>query len=424
MASTEVAPAASRPLHAGWRPAVLTSRPFLLIWLGLSVSLLGDHFYRVGLTWTTTALGGLGDAVVLGAIMALPSALFGLVGGAIVDRSNHVGVLIGSDVVRAVIMGVVTGVVVSPLPHVPLLLGGAFLLSSASVMFMPAFQTLLPVIAGGDRERIIAMDAWVIGTVNVMNIAGPALAGVLLATIDTSWLFGFDAASFLFSALMLALMGRVLPPLELPADRPKRTPGGVLRGARQGLVFLRRHDVLRPQFSTFPFMEGSVYALVFVLPAFVDAHLGGGSAAYGAVIAANAVGRVAGLTLITRTPLKRRRGVIFAGNFVVQGTAVLLLAFSGRLWLAALASVVMGLPAGAAQVAMSSYIQMELPPELRGRVFGALSSVIMWLIPIAPVVFGSIALQWSSATAVTAIGATLVAGGLFIASHRAVRSVR
>src|SRR5689334_5780492 len=95
---------ATRPRVSIWRP--LRERNFLLLWSGQSISLLGDEFHFVALTWLVLALSGSGLA--LGGVLmvaAVPRALFMLVGGAATDRRSPRQVLLFSNAARGVLVG-------------------------------------------------------------------------------------------------------------------------------------------------------------------------------------------------------------------------------------------------------------------------------------------------------------------------------
>ncbi|PXX58776.1 transmembrane secretion effector [Nocardia tenerifensis] len=381
---------------------VLGNRAFAFLWLGLVVSVLGDAFYRVALTLTVAKAGPTG-LIGLGVALALPTAAIGLFAGVLIDRSDRVRLLIGTDLVRCAIVAVLGLLLLGGRTSLTGTLFLATLLAFVSVVFMPAFQTLLPEVGGNDRTRIIAMDAWILGALSVVGVLGPALAGVLLRYVDGAVLMFLDAATFGFSALMI-FGARVRAPM--PSDP---APGaGRLEAVGAGVRFLMKHPVLGPCFQTFPFMDFAFNSIPFVLPLLLGT---GGPARYGAQLAALAVGRVAGMTLLNKTALQRHRGAVLRANFLAQGAGILLFAACATSWVGLIPLALTGIPAGAAQVAMSSYIQLEVAPELRGRVFAALISMVTWLAPFGPIVFVALA-GWAGPTlSLAAIAAVLLAGG-------------
>ncbi|MEV4017759.1 MFS transporter [Nonomuraea angiospora] len=395
----------------------LRSQAFSFIWIGFTVSILGDHFFRVALTLDMADHGVFGLAS-LGMALALPTAIVGLVAGVFVDRYDRIRLLVSTDLVRCLLVALLGLLLIADGSSFAVTICLAVLLTFVSVVSTPALQATLPrIIAdepgdkGGGKRRLIAMDAWVLGALSVCGIVGPALAGVLLSWFEPGVLMLVDAATFAFCAVMVLCAGR-----RMPAPEPVAVPGGPrpskLRAAGEGLRFLMRHPVLGPCFRTFPLMEFATGSIPFVLPLLLSATGSQGSEQYGFMLGALAVGRVLGMFLLNRTALANRRGAVLRYNFLIQGGAFVLVALTGGGWPALLAMAVAGIPAGAAQVAMSSYVQIEVEPQMRGRVFAALTSMVTWLAPFGPLLFVSLVGVISAPIAMAAIGAVVVAGGV------------
>ncbi|MFI6172496.1 MFS transporter [Nocardia sp. NPDC051052] len=393
------------PRSAGLRSGIPGNRAFALIWLGLAVSVIGDAFYRVALTLTVAHAGPSG-LIGLGVALALPTAVIGLFAGVLIDRSDRVRLLIGTDLIRCAIVAVLAILLFGGSTSLAGTLPLATLLAFVSVVFTPALQTLLPELARNNRDRIISMDAWILGALSIIGVVGPALAGFLLQYVDSAVLMFIDAATFAFSAVMI-FSARIPAPIPSSASGTGSTSGR-LQAIGEGVRFLLKHRVLGPCFQTFPFMDFAFNSIPFVLPLLLGTD---GSARYGAQLAALAVGRVVGMAVLNKTPLKRHRGAVLRVNFLAQGTGILLFAGCATSWIGLIPLVLTGIPAGAAQVAMSSYIQLEVAPEMRGRVFTALISMVTWLAPFGPIVFVSLAGVSSPTLSFAAIAVVLLVGG-------------
>lgn len=387
----------------------LRTPAFSFIWVGFTVSVLGDHFFRVALTLNMAEHGVFGLAS-LGVALALPTAIVGMFAGVFVDRYDRIRLLISTDVVRCLLVALLGLLLLIDRSSLAVTICLAVLLTFVSVVATPALQATLPRIIG-DKRGLIAMDAWVLGALSVCGIAGPALAGVLLSWVEPGTLMLVDAATFAFCAVMILCAGRRMPAPEPVADSAGPRPSK-LRAAGEGLRFLMRHPVLGPCFRTFPVMDFATGSVPFVLPLLLSATGEQGSEQYGFMLGALAVGRVLGMFLLNRTSLADRRGAVLRYNFLIQGGALALVAWAGGGWPALLFMAVAGIPAGAAQVAMSSYVQLEVEPQMRGRVFAALISMVTWLAPFGPLVFVSLAGVTSAPVALAAIGAVVVAGGV------------
>lgn len=411
------------------------------LWSGQAVSLFGDEFFKVVLLWYA-GLAGLAESGSLGLAMALPIAIFGMFGGVIADWFPRVWVMIISDLSRAAAAALAAIMLaLDPTPSFAALLAVAALLVTLGLPFRPAVQAAMPDLVGADRNRLVAADAWLMGMTLTVAAAGPAIAGLSFG-LGMATLLAFDAASFVFSAAMIWSLRNGFASAEretrtdtptgpdAPATTATRSAGSewrgmslgtlvgtLLRRVLDGLRFAMRHPVLRPSFLTFPVMEAVLFSLSFFLPQLLHGR-GHSVQTLGVLLTVWTVGRVCGLLAFRSGWLKLRRSLVFRINFVFQGLAVLVIASSGSLVVMGAAFLLLGLPAGAAQVAMSTYLQTEVPRELRAQAFACLSSIVTWCAPLGPVLLGLVGSAFGVTPVFAVIGAVLLAGGVFLASRR------
>ena len=185
-------------------PEVLrTEAQFRLLFAGQVLSLVGDRVMLVALPFAVLEAGGSIEAVGLVVTAQLvPFLVFALAGGVISDRGDRRRVLIASDVARLIVQGV-GGVLLVADAASPLTLGIlAALYGTADAFFQPAFTGLLPqtVSHAGQLQPANALRGL---SFSVSNIAGPAIAGVLVATSGAGAAMLFDACSFAVSVACL-----------------------------------------------------------------------------------------------------------------------------------------------------------------------------------------------------------------------------
>ena len=209
---------------------VIRSPRYFPLWLGQIISNLGDTLNYVALVVLVFRLSHSGlavSALVLAEIV--PTLLLGPIAGVAIDRFDRKRVLIVVDSLRAVL------VLVLALTHalwaVYLL---ATLLAVGSTLFNPALQAVIPALLT-DEERLAANSvAWSSG--RLVQIIGASVAGGLIAWAGTTPAFLVNAASFAFSAVMLAR-------LSIPARQGSSRGGGLaswLRDAGEGVAYARR----------------------------------------------------------------------------------------------------------------------------------------------------------------------------------------
>jgi len=210
--------------------AILRNRTYFPLWLGQIVSNLGDTLNYVALVVLVYRLSGSGLAVSTVVVFEIvPVLVIAPFAGVVIDRFSRKGILIGSDVARALLMlGLIAA---TETWHVYLI---AALLTVATVFFTPTVQAVLPAIVAEDALLAANSVAWSTG--RLVQILASALAGGLIAAAGTDLVFALNGLTFLFSAAMIA---RITIPAHAGHLQEGTTRGltGYLADARAGLAF-------------------------------------------------------------------------------------------------------------------------------------------------------------------------------------------
>jgi MFS family permease len=392
------------------------------LWTGFIISILGDHLHSVGLNWVVTQNGGVLSASALGALCAIPITIFGVVGGVVADRVHKGRLLIAIDLIRAA-LGACAAICAASAPtRVLPYFVIAFMMTIGDALFAPAHRAMLPEIAGEKRDTVVGVDALMFGSMYALQVLGPAIAGFVMGLLPLHLLFAGDALSYVLSAILIRVTLRVGPRLQPPARSRSLDLASFVADAKAGFRCLFSDPFLRPQFTSFAFTDSGYYAFPLLLPAFLQTQGDLNTAHYGLLLATIALGRVTGSVLLARTALKRHRGRVLALNHLLQGLALaaFVLTFGHGSWVSLVCLFLSGLPGGASSVAMSSYMQLEVPREMRARVFAGISVLTTALIPLAIPLFGAIATAVGPRGGIGAIAVLYVVGGLYVAAHRAV----
>lgn len=378
--------------------SVFAERNFMLLFGGSSISALGDQFTLVALPWLVLKLTG--DAAALGlvlAAMALPRALFMLLGGAVVDRLSPRRVLLAARTVNAALIGLLTVLVLSGHVHMAAVYVIALGIGLATAFVYPAGSSLIPRILS--PQQLASGNALTMGARQLSMFVGPGLAGLVIAlgahaghggTADSHGLglaFAIDTVSFLFSLASLSL-------IRLPDEA---SPGTARRG-----VFAELAEGVRTAWNDVPLRAFMLYAgavTILVggpvqvgLPMLADTRLDMGAASLGILMTANGGGMLVGAALSPRVVrrLQGRLGLMvlmfdslvglaLAGLSQVHGTA------TGALLLATV-----GLFAGLVQVGVISWIQQRAPRAMLGRIMSIVIFIFMGVGPISAAAAGSL----------------------------------
>jgi hypothetical protein len=199
--------------------ALLRRRDFRRVYVAVSASELGDALQYIALMWFAFEAGGPLGVLAVRLADSVPALVFGLHGGLVADRWDRRRVLVAADLVRAaVLVPVAVAGLAGALPLWGLVVA-AFILTSATSYFDPAYGALLPSLV--ERQNVQQANGLVRATAEALSVGGWAVAAGLLAVLPVSAFFALNAATFIFSAAILATVrvGR-------KAGRPTRTPAG------------------------------------------------------------------------------------------------------------------------------------------------------------------------------------------------------
>lgn len=398
-------------------------------WLmgGSLISALGDQFTMIALPWLVLQLTR--DPLALGMMVALlgvPRAVLILFGGALVDRHSPKRVLMLTKYVNTVLLGLLAALVLSGRAALPQVIALAVILSLASAFSIPAGTSMLPQAVA--PQRLAPANAMLMALRQVTMLAGPLLAGLLFAlagdgsagmqdghALGLGLAFAFDAFSFALSAWTLA---KVRPLAAAPAAAGQAGGGAdapsVLRSIGAALASLWRDLTLRTAFLYWGLcacVTGGVMQVAMPLLASERLH---GAAALGLLMGANGAGSLAGMAL-SGIAGRRRLGTLGLTLLAIDGLVGILLMPLGLItssWQGMLILGAIGVLGGYVQVAVFTWIQQRVAPQMLGRMMSIFMFVFMGLAPLTAAVAGWLASLVSLAALFTGAGLGLSAAAL------------
>ena len=276
--------------------ALWRHRNFRYLWGAQAVSAFGSRITRTALPIIAivTVAATPFDLALLSSLEVVPAIVVGLLAGGWIDRSRKRGVLIAADLVRA-------GVVVS-IPFVAWwsaitmlqLYAIAVIVGAASALFRLADLAYLPRLIG--REHLIEGNSKLATTESIAEIGGPGLAGVLIQILTAPIAMLLDAASYLWSAAMLARIDADERTPPAPAQRPS-----VIDDVRVGLQAGFGHPQIGPTLWALGIgsLADGFFMSLYMLYA-IDT-LGIGIATIGVLIGLGGIGALAGALVANAT---------------------------------------------------------------------------------------------------------------------------
>jgi MFS family permease len=280
----------------------------------------------------------------------------------------------------------------------------ATMLGVVNAFDVPARQSFLIEMVG--REDLLNAIALNSTMFNGARVAGPAIAGLLVAHIGEGWCFFLNGVSYIAVLAGLLMMRIEISQVVHDGNSP-------IEKLREGLRFVRRAKPIRTLLLLLGLVSFTALPFSVLVPIFADRILHGGARGLGILMGATGVGALAGaLTLATRS------GVHGLGRWVMfscAGFSLSLAAFalSRNFWLSTALLVPVGFSMMLQMSSTNTLIQAMVPDELRGRVMSLYSMMAMGMAPFGALLGGAVAQQLGAPLTV-AMGAIVALGGAAI----------
>jgi CRP-like cAMP-binding protein/Na+/melibiose symporter-like transporter len=338
--------------------AVFRHRNFRLLWLAQFVSAIGSGIASIAaaiLVYRETD-SALSVGIVL-LVNSLPGLLVGLVAGVYVDRYDRKKIMIAADLLCACVMALIPLL----LPFGTIWLYVLLLLASALEQFFePALESVLPETTPED-ELATANSMMTVSSVGASTI-GFALAGLIAVSMPLVWAFYLDAASYVVSALCIALVR--VKPIEAPENT---SVGAVLTNLRAGLRYIKQTPVLRSLFTGFaPIFVIFGLQLALLLP-FATRALGASEFEYSLIEGVGMIGFVLGSLAMANVVTRLHEGQWISLSILAMGLLSIWFASLASVPSAILVYVLYNLCNAPSYIGRRLVIQRNTPRELRGR---------------------------------------------------------
>ncbi|MFG2393700.1 MFS transporter [Streptomyces lavendulae] len=373
------------------------------LWTAQTVSSLGDGVSHAALPLLALTLTR--DPMALAVVAAagtLPWLLFGVLGGALVDRWDRRRTMWVTDAARGALLATAAAAAALDVLNIPLLAAVSFLLGLGGLFFDTAATAYLPDLLGRDPALLERANSRLRGTQTAASgFAGPPAGSALLALGRAVPLLA-DAVSFALCALLV----RSLP----AAPRPVPQAGeSLLRQARAGASYVFRDRLLlglalRPAVGNVAFL-----AVETVLALFAHDRLGVDGLGFGLLLTAEATGGLLGAGIASFLGRRLGTGTALTCTALVEGLAILGLAAAPDPYAAGLALAVCGAGMGATMVLAPSLRQTIVPAHLMGRVASTSRMLAMCAAPFGAFLGGWLASSYDVRTPLYAAAGLLLA---------------
>jgi MFS family permease len=343
--------------------AALRQRNFAYLWFGQVISLTGDWvlfvvlpFYVYSLTGSALATG------IMFIVQTIPSILFGSIAGVFVDRWDRKRTMFIANLAQAITL--IPLFIVHSQQWIWVVYIFAFIEALISQFFEPAKNAIIPNLV--DEEHLIAANSLNSMSQELTRLIGPVLGGLLLGLLGINSVIVVDAASFLLSAGMIALI--VLPPntnqpqVQNETSHPWASIGKVWHEWVEGLQLVRKQQLI----------TGIIEVLI---AAYVKQVMHGNALMLGWLMTAQAIGGIAGSLIIVQLSKVIHPTKLIPLSALIFGPLIIVIANFPVLPVVLPLATIIGVAVIGFFVSMITLLQGNVADEYRGRIFGALNTV-------------------------------------------------
>ncbi|MGB6198946.1 MAG: MFS transporter [Candidatus Acidiferrales bacterium] len=387
----------------------LRHRNFQLFFGGQFISLIGTWMQIIAEAWLVYRLTG--SSLLLGAVGfagRIPIFLLAPVGGLVADRWNRQKVVIATQSASMVVAFTLAGLALAHRLTVWEIMLLAALMGVVNAFDIPARQAFLVEMV--EREDLLNAVALNSSMFNGARVAGPAVAGILVAALGVGWCFFANAASYIAVIIGLALM-RIEKPTALEENE------SALENVIEGFQFARQTGPVWALLLLVGLVSFVAMPVTVLMPIFADRILHGGVEGLGWLMGATGVGALLGaLALATRKDVRGLGRWVFV-SAAWFGASLVLFGFSRWMWFSIAVLVPSGFFMMVNMAATNTLLQAMAPDRLRGRVMSLYSMMTGGMAPVGALIAGAAADRIGAPVTVALCGAACAVGAFWFWRH-------
>ncbi len=394
----------------------LAYKDYRYLWIGALLSNSGTWLQTVALGWlvlTTT-----NSAFLLGLVNfsgTLPIFFLALFAGSAADRLNRKNLLIASQVAMMILafaLGALASADLASIPAILLITLGA---GVALAFNFPAWLAVIPDLV--PRKHLLNAIALNSAQFNAARFIGPAIAGLVLASLGIPATFYLNGVSFL--AVIFALL--IIKPKSEPIE-PQN--GSVWAHFLEGVRYAWSHTNIGVLLLSIAIINVFGMSFTALMPIFARDVLGVGERGLGFLFASTGLGAFVGALAVAYLAHVLRKPPLIKLGILVFSLSLFIFAISRSPILSYLALVLIGVSFLAAVSSINTALQSSVPNAIRGRIMSLFVWAFLGLQPFGSILFGSVAHVLSAPTAVAlGSGVCLIAALLLFFRPQLLRGV-
>lgn len=373
---------------------------FKKLWLGQAMSQLGDRIHQIATAWWV--LEATDSAAMMGALWvatSLPAVVLAPLAGALADRHDRRRLMLWCDGLRAVLTALMAALAWQHALSVPGMFLLAVLLAALGAVFTPASLAVVPELV--EEPELLRANALQELTTQGAAVLGPAVGGLIVATLGATAGFAGNALTFVISGLALMAM-------QARPAAPAAQAGSFWASVQEGLAMLRSRPAIASLLCAFAVANVFLAPIPVLLPLFARDVFHAGAGGLGLLEGALGGGMLLAALVLTRMREVQHKVALISGSFALQGLCMLGMGLSPALAGFAIALAVLGAALSTLNVVVLAAFQRAIPGEQLGRFMGLLMSIVLGIMPLSYGLAGLLATWIAPGHLMLASGAMLV----------------
>ena len=357
---------------------------FFLLWQGKLVSMVGDVAYEIALGFWILAVTG--STALMGTVMAitlLPRVIIAPFAGVWVDRSDRKWLIVFMDLIRGMFVVLVGIAAITGVIQIWMVFVAGVALGICGAFFGPAVASSIPDIV--PKSQIVKANSAFALVSTGANVAGSSAGGFLYQMLGAPLMFLFNGISYLLSAVSEIFV-------KIPRVSRKKADFHFFEDLKSGLSFVWNHKGIKYiMFIASVLNFFASMGIMLLLPLFQRTeHLGAGL--YGLLIGSFSGGAFLGFMLTSVVNIKSsERFLVFYWCGVIFSVATIFIPIYLFFPVMLALAIVAGVTNAILNALFSSILQLTVPQDKRGRVFGLLETLSAGLMPAAFAIGGVLA---------------------------------
>lgn len=361
----------------------LQNKNFRLYFIGQFISMSGTWIHMVAQGWLALQLTNSAFWVgLVAAALTLPSLLFSLHAGALIDRFSKKKILVFTQAASGVIVLVLAILTFSGNINITGLVIVAFLLGTINSIDLPTRQALVPELV--KRKILTSAIALNSGMFNAARVIGPSIAGILIAFAGLGGAFLFNSVTY-FAAVIIFLS------VKVKAVPSRISKVSMWPAIKEGIRYAFFHPAIRALMILAALTAFFGHSYMAILPVVAKNIFNLDAAGLGYLYAASAAGAVLASVLVSLYAEKIRSSWFILGGNTLFAAGLILFSLANSLLIALIFLFIAGLGFLMQVATMNTIVQITVHDEIRGRIMSIYLLMFLGMLPLGNLQIGYVA---------------------------------